>query len=147
MKNFIKWLGIISMALVIGFSFAACDDGGGGGPGGPGNGGGGSNANVVGTWKGTYTEKISGLNMQTNMTYVFSTNGTFSCTTETAFIGISIPNETVDGTYYVSGNTVYVTNGSSGVTDTATVSGNTMTISVRSGINGPVIDTVTLRKN
>jgi hypothetical protein len=36
MKNFVKWFGIISMALVVAFSFAACDDGStGGGGGGP----------------------------------------------------------------------------------------------------------------
>jgi hypothetical protein len=43
MKNFIKWLGIISIALVIAFSFTTCEDdsgGGGGTPGGGGSGGG-----------------------------------------------------------------------------------------------------------
>jgi hypothetical protein len=39
MKNLFKWLGIISVALVIAFSFAACeDDIGGGGGGGSGSG-------------------------------------------------------------------------------------------------------------
>jgi hypothetical protein len=46
MRNFSKLLGIIALAAVIGFSFAACGDGGGGGSGGGGGGGGG---------KGTFT--------------------------------------------------------------------------------------------
>jgi hypothetical protein len=48
MKNFVKWLGIISMALVIGFSFAACDDGSTGGGGG-----------LNGVWKASNGEEIT----------------------------------------------------------------------------------------
>jgi hypothetical protein len=102
----------------------------------------GSNANVVGTWKGTYTEKESGLNMTVNLTWVFKADGTWSGSTET--MGITMD---AVGTYTVSGNTVRVTNTTHGATDTATISGNTMTASVRSGTNGPIIDTITLRKN
>jgi hypothetical protein len=49
MKNFVKWLGIISMALVIGLSFSDCDDGSTGG------GGGGFN----GVWKASDGEEIT----------------------------------------------------------------------------------------
>jgi hypothetical protein len=47
MKNFVKWLGIIALVAVIGFSMAACggdDDGGNGNGNGTGGGGGGGGA-------------------------------------------------------------------------------------------------------
>jgi hypothetical protein len=53
MKNFIKYLGIIALVAVIGFSFAACggDDGGGGNtPGGNPDGGGGGGGGGSGNW-------------------------------------------------------------------------------------------------
>ena len=58
MKNFFRFLGIISMALVIGFTFAACDDGNGitGGNGdGPGGGGGLTITNIPNTVTGYLT--------------------------------------------------------------------------------------------
>jgi len=48
MKNFAKFLGVIALVAVIGFSFAACDDGNGNDNGGNPGGGGGSQFN--GTW-------------------------------------------------------------------------------------------------
>jgi hypothetical protein len=51
MRNFSKLLGIIALAVIIGFSFAACGDGGGGGGGGGSGGGGGGG----GGGKGTFT--------------------------------------------------------------------------------------------
>jgi len=47
MKNLFKVFGIIALAAVIGFSFAACSDGGGGG--GSGGGGGGGSSSLAGT--------------------------------------------------------------------------------------------------
>jgi hypothetical protein len=62
MKNFVKWLGIISMALVIGFSFAACDDGTtGGGSGGGGGGGRGGTFTIT-----DIPSKYNGLYMSIN---------------------------------------------------------------------------------
>jgi len=144
MKNVFKLIGIVALVAAIGVSFAACDDGNGGSTGGTptGGGGGGSSANVVGTWKGTYTEKISGLDLPTEMTWVFGADRTWSGSTVT--FGMTI---TAVGTYTVSGNTVTITNTTHGATDTATVSGNTMTAPVRNGTGGPQIDTVTLRKS
>jgi len=49
MKNFIKWFGIIALVAVIGFSMAACSEGGSN----PRNGGNpvsGGSANLIGTW-------------------------------------------------------------------------------------------------
>ena len=57
MKNFLKLFGIVALAVVIGFTFVACDDGGGYGPGGgpssynPGGGGGGwPSSSVLSKW-------------------------------------------------------------------------------------------------
>jgi hypothetical protein len=56
MKNIFKFLGIIALVAVIGFSFAACSDGGGGGggdgDGGNGGGGGGQIITISGTFGG-----------------------------------------------------------------------------------------------
>lgn len=49
MKNLFKFLGVISLALVIGFSMVSCDDDDEEG----GNPGGGGGGNFDGTWKGT----------------------------------------------------------------------------------------------
>jgi hypothetical protein len=117
--------GIIAIVATAGFLLAASGDGG--------------SANVVGTWTGTWTEKVSGLNMTTSLTYVFKSDGSFTATTNTMGIPMS-----ASGTYTVSGNTVRVTNSSSGETGTATVSGNTMTVDVKR--YDSTIDTVKLTK-
>ncbi|MDR0472123.1 MAG: hypothetical protein LBH43_00375 [Treponema sp.] len=44
MKNTIKWLGIIALVAVIGFTMVSCDNG---------NGGSGSTGGLSGTWRGT----------------------------------------------------------------------------------------------
>jgi hypothetical protein len=70
MKNTIKFLGamrsiaIISMVLIIGFSFAACSDGGGGGGGGSGGGGGGG-----GGGKGSGYLTINGMPSGSSLSY------------------------------------------------------------------------------
>jgi hypothetical protein len=67
MKNLFKWFGIISIALVIAFSFAACEDDSGGG-----GGGGGGTFTLTGIpseYNGTYADFLGG----TDETMVYAT--------------------------------------------------------------------------
>jgi hypothetical protein len=91
MKKTFRVLAIISIALVIGFSFAACDDGN--GPGG----GGGSRANLTGTWQDDLFGWYQFVFTSYNWTYYFS--GT----------------KVSDGTYTVSGSTVRLTESSTSI--------------------------------
>jgi hypothetical protein len=79
MKNFIKWLGIIALAAVIGFSFAACggDDGGDGA------------GSVDGTYNSADGEKL----VLNNGSFTFSQNGV----------------DVLKGTYTASGNNITMT--------------------------------------
>jgi len=79
MKNTIKVLGIISLMLVIGFSFAACSDGG--------DGGGGTDPKLNGTW----------VDNDDAFTFVFN-NGNFVVQAE--------GENYVKGTYTTSGSTI-----------------------------------------
>jgi hypothetical protein len=105
MKNFFRLAGIIALAVVIGFSMAACsgdDDGGGGG-------GGGSNP-FVGTWTGTMGGDYMKLVCKDKTwTTAGSDFGTHS------------------GDYTRSGNTATFYVAAYGAVGTATVSGTTMT--------------------
>jgi hypothetical protein len=89
MKNFIKWFGIITIALVIAFSFAACDDGSGGGL--LGSGGGDTKITITGIPAGITTASMdiideggsyigegTGSVSGTSVTYSLKKRGTFS---------------------------------------------------------------------
>jgi hypothetical protein len=141
MKNLYKLARIIALVAIIGFSFAACDSGGGGSssktpstqstPTTPG----GSNANVVGTWKGTYAD--AGITV--TITIVLNANGTWDNTNEMS--GTTFTNS---GTYTVQGNTIYATS-TGGYLQTWTVSGNTMSVPM-AGASGSQGGTATLHK-
>jgi hypothetical protein len=96
--------------------------------------GGGSNANVVGTWKGTYTD--AGITI--TITIVLNANGTWDNSNE-----MSGTTYTNSGTYTVQGNTIYAT--SPGYLQTWTVSGNTMSVPI-AGASGSQGGTAILRK-
>jgi hypothetical protein len=113
MKKFVKLIGIVALAAIIGFSMAAC--GGDGDPSSPGGGGGGGGSSnpFVGTWTGNF----SGVSAQ----LVFSASTVTLSFPEYPSLG----SETFSYTY--SGNTATMTSG--GVaTDTATISGSTLTL-------------------
>ena len=144
MKNLYKLAGIIALVAIIGFSFAACDSGGGGSssktpstqstpttPTTPG----GSSANVVGTWKGTYAD--GGITV--TITIVLNANGTWDNSNE-----MSGTTYTNSGTYTVQGNTVSATS-TGGYLQTWTVSGNTMSVPI-AGASGSQGGTAILRK-
>jgi hypothetical protein len=72
MKNVFRVLAIISIALVIALSFAACDDGSTGGGGGGGGGSGGSGG-LVGKW---YThQEHADARLEIAVAYEFKSNG------------------------------------------------------------------------
>lgn len=122
MKNLFKLFGVIALAAVIGFSFSACDTGGGGGggnTGGTGGSGGGSNP-FVGTWTGNFGgERVSVVITNTNWTATVPSEGT------------------LNGTYTYSGNTATFKQGDQ-VVSTCTVSadGKTLTGSSFDGSRG-----------
>ena len=105
MKNLNKFIGIIALLAVIGFSMAACDNGttdnGGGNP-------------FVGTWNGSDGDGDAIRLVVTSSTWTVSWPGNPEWGTES-------------GTYTYSGNTATLSMAGEGVVGTATVSGNTMT--------------------
>jgi hypothetical protein len=108
MKNTIKLFGIIAFVAVIGFTFAACDDGK------SGNGG----NNGAGGLNGTAWEHVlpdaGGV-----LTMTFTSNNTFTIT----YPGGAPP---ANGTYTVSGSTLTAT--VDGTTIIGTIYGNSMTL-------------------
>jgi hypothetical protein len=73
MKNFVKFLGIIILTVVIGFSMAACDDGGGGGS----SGGGGDGDNEgVSLPQNSGTNEVIGKTLNLGKIIVFANSGT-----------------------------------------------------------------------
>jgi hypothetical protein len=125
MKNVFKAFGIVALAAIV-ISMAACP-----GP----DGGGGGNANVVGTWKGTYADA----GFTVTITIVLNANGTWDNSNE--MVGTTFTNS---GTYTVQGNTIYATS-TGGYLQTWTVTGNTMRVPM-AGANGSQGGTATLRK-
>jgi len=102
MKNTIKFLGLIALAAVIGFSMAACGDGGD-------DDGGDKDPPIVGSWGNN-----SGV-------WTFNNNGTATF--------VSADNVTFNFTYSISGDQITTINIANQITDTRSfnVSGNTLT--------------------
>jgi hypothetical protein len=92
MKNVIRFLGIIALVAVIGFSFAACGDGGGGGGGGTTTTPPTLDTALNGTW--TYTEE------DLSLTYTMN-NGAWEATTSSE--GLTLKTK---GTYTTSSNRI-----------------------------------------
>jgi hypothetical protein len=120
MKNVFRVLAIISIALMIGFSFAACDDGstGGGGGGGGGSGGSGGSGGLVGKWYDT--QEHADARMELAVMYDFRSNN-----------ALFINNIDTGATYKASGGKLqmyyagYAANG----TANYSISGTVLTIS------------------
>jgi hypothetical protein len=122
MKNFAKFLGamrsiaIIAMVAVIGFSFAACDDGNGGGGGGGGGGGTPTitNASLPGGTVGIeYGYSTSSGTMPITLAATGDTPITWSIETGTLPAGLSLSGNTISGTPTTAGTsnfTVKATN-------------------------------------
>jgi len=115
MKNVFKFLGIIALVAVIGFSMAGCDTGGSGG-------GGGGSDNLPGTtWNGEGGDKLT---FNADKKVVYDTG---------AIVG------TLNGTYTISGNSVNVNykgtlSGANYNEDWVyTLSGNTLTVKSATG--------------
>jgi hypothetical protein len=111
MKNLYKLIGIITFVAVIGFSFTSCSNG---------TTSGSNTIHVVGTWKATFTLDFTPvaftLVFYQNMTCIGSIRGNYY-------------NEGHNGTYSISGNTVYIS-WDDRSSDTLTVNGNTMSVFV-----------------
>jgi len=117
MKNAYKLIWIIALITIIGFSFAACDNGSTGG-----SGGGGGSGNFANTnWRSSYP--YGGLTtMEVRLSFITSGDWALYMNNMTAWQQI------VAGTYTVSGSTATLMVSSIGEYGKATISGNTLTL-------------------